>query len=96
MIDYNRIKAFHNYLRSEFSGKEIEYKYDAERRAEIVILNISDYSICVTVLEEFFDDNEVQEISRKLEKLRLKESIRHGRSKRITVTKFGLELEDYK
>ena len=96
MIDYDKIKEFNNYLVKELSEKIIEYRYDAKRRAEIVVLYIEDKTIFVTVLEEFFKDNQANEIKTKLQEFRLKEFIRHGRSKRITVTKFGLELEDYK
>ena len=96
MTPDEKIKEVQNYLDSEFSGKTLGYQYDKERKAQIIMLDIENYTVFVTVLEEFFEDNKADEINKKLKEFRLKEFIRHGRSKRITVTKFGLEFEDYK
>ena len=95
MIPDKKIKEVQNYLNSEFSGKILGYQYDSDRKTHIIMLSIEDFTVYVTVLEEFFEDNKVQDIRKKLKEFRLKEFIRHGRSKRITVTKFGLKLEDY-
>ena len=95
MIPDEKIKEVQSYLDSEFIGQTLGYQYDSDRKAQVIMLSIEDFTVYVTVLEEFFEDNKVEEIHKKLKEFRLKEFIRHGRSKRITVTKFGLKLEDY-
>ena len=57
MIHSEKIKEFHNYLNSDFSGKKLGDKYDADRKTVIFTLRIEDYTVFVTGLEEFFDDN---------------------------------------
>ncbi len=95
MIQQEKIKEVHNYLGSDIRGKALGYQYDADRKAQIIILNIESFTVFVTVLDEFFEDHKGAEIKKKLQEFRLKEFIQHGWSKRITVTKFGLKLEDF-
>ena len=95
MIHSEKIKEFHNYLNNDFFGEMRGDKYDAKRKAEVFELLINDNTVTIRVLDEFFNDNEVDELKKKLKDFRLNEFIRHGWSKRITVTKFGIKLEDY-
>lgn len=95
MIHHEKIKKVLDFLKDEFPEQAVEYKFDPKRKAEIFTLPIEDYTVIMTVPEEFFNDNEVDAIKKKLKDFRLIEFIRYGWSKRITVTKFGLTLEDY-
>ncbi len=95
MIHHEKIKAVSHYLESEFSKNTLGFKSEADRGAQSIILSIEDATVYVTVLDEFLEDNKVDDIKKKLQAFRLKEFIRHGWSKRITVTRFGLKLEDF-
>ena len=95
MIHSEKIKEFQNYLNNDFSGKTLGEKYDAKHKAEVFELLIDDNTVVIRVLNEFFNDNEVNEFKKKLKDFRLNEFIRQGWSKQITVTKFGIILEDY-
>lgn len=95
MIPREKIKKVQKYLQKDLSGKMLGCEYDAGHRAEIFTLSINDHTVTVSVPEEFFNDNKVEEIKKTLKHFRLLELVRHGWSKRITVTKFGLKLEDY-
>ena len=94
MIHHEKIKEVQDFLEGELSGKLADFNYDAGQKAAVFTLRIEEYRVFVTVDDDFFADNKVDEIKKKLQEFRLKEFIRHGRSKRITVTRFGLELED--
>jgi len=95
MIHHDKIKKILDYLKSEFPDQGVEYKYDDDRKAEIFTPHIEDHTVIITVLEEFFNDNNADEIKKKLKDFRLIEFTRHGWTKQIVVTKFGLMLEDY-
>lgn len=95
MIPRNKVKKVRNYLQKDFSGNPCGYEYDAGSKAEIFTLPTNDHTITVSVLEEFFNDNEVEGIKKKLKDFRLLEFVRHGWSRQITVTRFGLKLENY-
>ena len=95
MIHHEKIKEVQNYLEIDLSEKTPRYKYDAKQKAAIFTVRIEDNMVFATVLDEFFADSTVDEIKKKLQDFRLLEFIRHGRSKQITVTKFGLKLEDF-
>ena len=95
MIHHEKIKKVLDYLKDEFSEQAVEYKFDTKRKVQIFTLSIEDYTVIITIPDEFFNDNDVDEIKKKLKDFRMIEFIRHGWSKRITVTKFGLTLEDY-
>lgn len=94
MMHHDKIKEFNKYLADEFSEKMLEYQYDINRGAAVFTLHSEQKQVSITVPGQFFEENKVGEIEKKLQDFRLKEFIRHGRSKQITVTKFGLKLED--
>jgi hypothetical protein len=96
MIPREKINKVRNYLKKDISAKAFGCEYDPGRKAQTYTLPTNDHTITVRVLEEFFNANEVNEIKTKLKDFRLLEFVRHGRTRQITVTRFGLRLEDFK
>lgn len=94
MIHHEKVKQVRNYLESDPAVKPFGSGYDAGRKAEIFTLQLDDNTVTISVPEAFFIDIKVDEIKKKLQDFRLLEFIRYGRSKQITVTRFGLKLED--
>lgn len=94
MIDYGKLAVAREYLRESFKGCEVWDHYEFDRHAQRFVVRCQGSSHLVTISEEFFSDNDAEEISSLLKSWELAEHLKGtGSSSRIIVTTTGIEQE---
>jgi hypothetical protein len=93
MIDQEKIKAVHGYVKDEFQGCLIEDTYDKLRTVQTFRIIYEESIFLITILREFFDDNSPSDIPALLRSFLLAEHLRDIGSTPLIVTKEGLKLE---
>ena len=92
-ISTEKVRAVFEYLVAEFPTCSIGHRYVDFQKAEVFNLHIGKRSCDIAVSREFFEDNDTDKISLKLEKYSLADYVLKSDYSHILVTNKGLKFE---
>jgi hypothetical protein len=93
-INSEKLRAVFEYLVDEFPTCSIGHRYIDFRNAEVFNLHIGKRRCDIAVSREFFEDNDTDKISVKLEKYSLTDYILKTDYSHILVTDKGLKFKE--
>lgn len=93
-IKSEQVRAVFEYLVAEFPTCSIGHRYFDFQKAEVFNLHIGKRRCDIAVSRVFFEDNETEKISVKLEKYSLADYVLKSDYSHILVTDKGLKFEE--
>ncbi len=91
--NFDKIQEILDYLMVEFLEGTTEYKYVANRAADIIFLSLKGHQTQITISGEFLETNKPYDIEAKLEHFQMAESIRKKKPPHITLTNSGIKID---
>ena len=93
-INTEQLRAVFEYFVDEFPTCSIGHRYVDFQKAEVFNLHIGKRRCDIAVSREFFEDNDTDKISYKLEKYSLADYVLKSNYPHILVTNKGLKFEE--